>query len=179
MRSRLVTILVALSLSTLLAACEGSPTSNNVAPANAGDATSATLLPNDIYALPAFDFAKFEQLGTQLHGTPVIVNIWASWCGPCRTEAPMLADAAKKYAGRVQFVGIDIQDSRSDAVAFMKRYEWSYPSLFDASGDIRDHLGFVGQPDTIFYDENGKVSSTWTGPLSESELASRIASIGG
>src|SRR5438094_202055 len=59
-------------------------------------------------ALPQLDPARFRQLLAQLRGKPVVVNIWASWCGPCIAEAPDLAAAAREFQGRVQFLGVDV-----------------------------------------------------------------------
>lgn len=143
-------------------------------PLPAKNATKAQLLPTDAMALPDFDLSKYEQLAIQLRGTPMVVNIWASWCGPCRSEAPLLAAAAKTYGDRVQFLGIDILDSRDSARGFMTEFDWTYPSLFDATGAIRDGLGYIGQPATLFYDAKGSLISDWIGPLTPDVLTKRI-----
>lgn len=145
-----------------------------------GDGTTAAggpLLPADPYELPAFDMAMYEQLLTQLEGTPVLVNIWASWCAPCRDEAPLLASAHEEFGDRVQFVGLDILDERGSAREFMREYGWTYPSVFDAAGGIRDGLGILGQPATLFYDASGELVTTWTGPLTEEALADGLDAI--
>lgn len=143
----------------------------------ASNATTAQLLPRDAMALPDFDLSKFERLVIQLRGTPVLVNVWASWCGPCRVEAPYLATAAKTYGDRVQFLGIDILDSRDSARGFMAEFDWTYPSLFDATGAIRDGLGYIGQPVTLFYGANGSLVSDWIGPLTPDVLTKRIGQL--
>jgi cytochrome c biogenesis protein CcmG/thiol:disulfide interchange protein DsbE len=142
---------------------------------SASNVPSSSLLPDDPYALPAFGVDDYHALLAELRGTPVVVNIWSSWCGPCRREAPELADAAAREGDDVQFLGIDILDDRSAAVSFMKEFEWTYPSVFDAKGAIRDDLGFIGQPDTVFYDAEGRVVSTWSGPLTAAALGQGIA----
>jgi len=139
-------------------------------PVPARNATQAPLLPTDASALPGFDFGTFQELLGQLKGTPVVVNVWAAWCGPCRVEAPDLASASHSYGSRVQFLGVDILDSRSSARSFMVEYGWSYPSVFDPTAAIRNGLGFVGQPDTIFYDAGGRIAMTWQGPLTPAAL---------
>jgi cytochrome c biogenesis protein CcmG, thiol:disulfide interchange protein DsbE len=141
------------------------------------NAATAPLLPDTADALPTFDFTKFQELGEQLGGVPVVVNIWSSWCGPCRDEAPALAAAAAEYGTQVQFVGVDILDDRGNATSFIHQYGWTYPSLFDSSGDIRDQLGFVGQPETLFYDSAGDLVSTWIGPISPQQLEEGLAAI--
>ena len=175
-RARIVALVVS---SLLLAGCRSAtpdepPDGPAASPVNA---TSAPLLPLTVDELPTFDFAKFEDLGRQLHGTPVVVNIWSSWCGPCRSEAPHLAAAARQHGQEVQFLGVDILDDRGDATLFIRQYEWNYPSIFNPSGDIRDHLGFIGQPETLFYGTDGNVVSTWIGPLPADELERRIAAL--
>jgi thiol-disulfide isomerase/thioredoxin len=143
-------------------------------PVPARNAAQAPLLPTDALALPGFDFPTFQRLLAQLRGTPVVVNVWAAWCEPCRTEAPDLATASRSYGSRVQFLGVDILDTRSSARAFMAEYGWSYPSIFDTTAEIRNGLGFVGQPDTIFYDADGRIAKTWQGPLTAAALSMGI-----
>ena len=143
-------------------------------PVPARNAAQAPLLPTDAWALPGFDFATFQRLLAQLKGTPVVVNIWAAWCEPCRVEAPDLASASRSYGSRVQFLGVDILDTRSSARGFMAEYGWSYPSVFDTTAEIRNGLGFVGQPDTVFYDANGRIAMTWQGPLTSAALSMGI-----
>lgn len=165
------------ALAVVAAACSSSrepvgPTDHRPIPAT--NATTVPLLPTDAADLPSFDLSSYQQLLTQLRGTPVLVNVWASWCGPCKEEAPRLAQAAKTYGDRVQFIGIDILDARDSARQFMEQYGWAYPSLYDATGAIRDGLGFIGQPVTIFYDGNGTQVAHWSGALPEDELTKRL-----
>ena len=87
----------------------------------------------------------------------MLVNIWASWCGPCRDEAPLLASAHETYGDRVRFVGVDILDERDSARAFMREFGWTYPSVYDPTGAIRDGLGLIGQPVMLFYDASGAI----------------------
>lgn len=142
-----------------------------------GDVREGPLLPTDPEELPAFDLATYEQLLAELAGTPVLVNIWASWCGPCRDEAPHLASAHAEFGDRVQFLGVDILDERGSAREFMREYGWTYPSVFDGPGAIRDGLGILGQPATLFYDASGELVKTWSGPLTEEALAEGLDAI--
>lgn len=137
-----------------------------------GPTTAA--LPADPQALPEFTLADYERAIGELRGTPVLVNIWASWCGPCRDEAPLLASAHETYDVQVRFVGVDILDERDSARAFMREFGWTYPSVYDPTGAIRDSLGLIGQPVTLFYDASGELVETWTGPLSEEALSSGL-----
>ncbi len=173
---------IALGLAALAlaaAACTGArgDASASASPVPARNATQAQLLPTDASELPEFDADSYSTLLGQIRGMPVVVNIWASWCAPCRTEAPDLAAASASYGSQVQFLGIDILDSRPSARAFMHEFGWTYPSLFDPSASIRNDLGFIGQPDTIFIDSSGRTAMTWQGPLTPVVLQTGLAKI--
>jgi cytochrome c biogenesis protein CcmG, thiol:disulfide interchange protein DsbE len=145
---------------------------------SSGGAVTATgRLPENPYALPEFDKAAYERMLARQRGTPVLVNIWASWCGPCRQEAPLLAAASETYGDRVQFVGVDILDARESARAFIRASGWTYPSVFDPDAAIRDGLGILGQPATLFYDADGSLVNQWLGPLTEQALHSNLRRI--
>jgi cytochrome c biogenesis protein CcmG/thiol:disulfide interchange protein DsbE len=137
-------------------------------------APSGSLLPTSPTTLPVFDLASFQKLLTQLHGKPVLVNVWASWCGPCTKEAPELAGLARDYRGRVQFVGVDIQDQSSSARAFVQKYGWTYPSVADPTGAVRDGLGFIGQPVTVIYDRTGTQVFLQAGALTASKVRAAL-----
>jgi thiol-disulfide isomerase/thioredoxin len=142
-------------------------------------AEGIALLPEDRFALPTFDFNRFQSLMHQLsaQGVPVVVNIWASWCGPCRVESPHLVTAAKRFGKEVQFLGIDILDDRGPAQSFIKEEGYPYPSVFDPNGKIRDGLGYFGQPDTVFFDRAGTKVTAVSGPVSSAELLAGIRRI--
>ena len=143
-----------------------------------GGAVSASgRLPANPYALPEFDKASYDKMLARERGTPVLVNIWASWCSPCRHEAPFLATASETYGDRVQFVGVDILDARDSARAFMHESGWTYPCVYDPNGAIRDGLGIIGQPATLFYDADGTLVKQWLGPLTEEALTSNLERI--
>jgi thiol-disulfide isomerase/thioredoxin len=141
------------------------------------DGEPTSLLPTDRLALPQFDLARFQALLDELRGTPVVVNIWGSWCPPCRDEAPDLARVSGEYQDRVQFVGVDILDARAPARDFIRRYDWPYPSVFDPAGAIRDGLGYVGQPVTLVYDRDGGLSFVWQGTITAELLRREIRKV--
>jgi cytochrome c biogenesis protein CcmG/thiol:disulfide interchange protein DsbE len=134
------------------------------------------MLPTTVAALPNTDVAGFHQLLAQLKGTPVVVNIWASWCTPCIAEAPLLTAAAQKNTN-IQFIGVDIQDSRDGATRFLIDHGVPYPSLFDPAGAIRTDLGSIGQPVTVFYDAQGNQVAKVDGQIGADQLATEIAKI--
>jgi thiol-disulfide isomerase/thioredoxin len=141
----------------------------------AGD-PSSSLLPGRL-ELPELGFAGFQALLRELRGRPTVVNIWGSWCPPCELEAPDLARVSKRFAGRVQFLGVDILDSRSPAREFILRFGWQYPSVFDPAGAIRDRLGYIGQPVTVIHDRQGEVAFEWVGVVTTDLLTQEIRKV--
>ncbi len=171
--------LAAVAAAFLAASCAGAAPGGGASGATgpvlpAANATTAPLLPTDALALPELDLAAYGRLIDQLHGTPVVVNFWGSWCGPCRDEAAQLAAAHHRFGDRVQFLGVDILDARESARGFMHEFGWTYPSVFDPGGAIRDGLGLLGQPVTLFYDRNGQIADRWIGPIPQDELRIRV-----
>lgn len=107
-------------------------------------------------------------------GRPVVVNIWASWCGPCRVESPLLARAARGYGDRVVFVGVDSRDDEAAGRRFIDRYGLAYPHLFDATGEIRSRLQLRGFPTTYIFGRDGSLRYRVVGGINEQELAARL-----
>jgi thiol-disulfide isomerase/thioredoxin len=98
---------------------------------------------------------EFDAMLAELQGKPVVVNYWASWCGPCTKEAPELTSLSGQYGSRVHFVGVDVQDQIDPAREFIEQYGWDYPSVFDPDAAIRNARGLPGLPITIVYDQVG------------------------
>ena len=169
--SRAIGAMVTLACALAVASCTAGPTP----PDRTVSPTPSIALPPTPTALPEFTPAQFRDLLARLKGKPVVVNIWASWCGPCTEDAPGLARQARQYQGRVQFLGVDIIDHVQPARAFIRRYGWPYPSVFDPAGAIRDDLGFIGQPVTLVFDASGTKVHTRSGPIPEDELRTAVA----
>ena len=165
-RRRISAIALGLVLIWITGACSGS--------GNGGRNPSGSRLPSSPTALPAFTPADFQSLLRELRGKPVVVNIWASWCGPCRQEAPVLGAVSKASQGQVQFLGVDIEDQLTPARAFIHQYGWTYPSVSDLTGAIRDSLGLIGQPDTVVYDATGRRTFVSSGAVTRSALEGAI-----
>ncbi len=98
-----------------------------------------------------------------LRGYPAVVNVWASWCGPCRFEFPHFQRAAADYGKRVAFLGIDSQDSPDHAETFLESEPVPYPSYEDPDEEIADSVGAIGLPATAFYDGEGELVYTKQG----------------
>jgi cytochrome c biogenesis protein CcmG/thiol:disulfide interchange protein DsbE len=118
----------------------------------------------------------FERRIAALKGYPVVVNVWASWCGPCRFEFPTLQKLSAAYGKRVAFLGVDSQDSDDAAKTFLEEAPVPYPSYTDGDQKIAGAIGTGGGlPDTAFYDRHGELCFLKKGPYSEhAELAADI-----
>ena len=106
-----------------------------------------------------------------LRGKVVMVDFWASWCPPCRKEAPALAEVYRDYAGRdVEFVGVDIWDRREDAQEFVTRYGVPYPNGIDINGTIAIDYGVRGIPEKFFIGRDGTLLKKFVGPMDAAAL---------
>jgi cytochrome c biogenesis protein CcmG/thiol:disulfide interchange protein DsbE len=102
--------------------------------------------------------SAFRRRVASLRGFPVVVNQWASWCGPCRYEFPFFQRLARTYTGRVGFLGVDSQDGRSYAKGFLRRFPVPYPSFYDRDASIaRVFEGGRAWPTTAFYSRSARL----------------------
>jgi cytochrome c biogenesis protein CcmG/thiol:disulfide interchange protein DsbE len=131
-------------------------------------------------AAPAFSLPRLGGGGSltlrSLRGKAVVLNFWASWCVPCKQEAPLLEAAARAYrAAGVVVVGIDAQDFSRDARRFMHRHRLTYPLVRDGEGSTLTRYDVTGFPETWFVDRAGRVVGEHVkGPLTREQLASNI-----
>lgn len=118
----------------------------------------------------------FEKRLELLRGYPVVVNVWASWCGPCRFEFPTLQEMSARYGKRVAFLGVDKEDSEDLAKDFLEEEPLPYPSYTDPDEKIGAAIGATGGlPDTAFYDRRGELCFLKQGPYREhAELGADI-----
>ncbi len=107
------------------------------------------------------------------------MNFWASWCGPCREEAPLLNAAARRHAGEIVFLGIDVQDLRDDALAFSREFQTPYVSLRDEDNDTYEGYGLTGVPETYYVDADGRIVAHSPGVISRDSLEAGIAAARG
>jgi cytochrome c biogenesis protein CcmG/thiol:disulfide interchange protein DsbE len=132
-------------------------------------------------AVPHFDLPALEgddRVTIAEHlGKPMVINFWATWCGPCREEAPLLEDAARKYRDRgVVFIGVDIRDFTGDAKKFVAKYGVSYAIAYDGPAKLWEPWGITGLPETFFVGRDGKIVEHRIGPYDNaSELDAAIA----
>lgn len=113
-----------------------------------------------------------------LQGDVVVMNFWASWCIPCRTEHRTLVRAEREYAdGSARIVGVVYQDSRAAARRFMSRMGGGWPSITDPGGRIAIDYGVYGVPETFFLTRDGRVAKKHIGPLTWESLSSTVDSL--
>lgn len=142
---------------------------DDLAPALAANVERANVI------LDRGDGTLAEEL-ERLEGHPVVVNQWASWCPPCAREFPFFARAGESFAAEVAFLGINAQDSRDAAVAFLAENPVPYPHVFDPSASQATSIG-AGRswPSTVFVDAGGEVAEVFQGEyVSQEQLDAQI-----
>jgi len=144
----------------------------NYAKALAGSPAPLAALHKQANDLLSGGTGAYEKRLAELRGYPIVVNAWASWCGPCREEFPTLQKLSARYGKRVAFLGVNSEDSNDTAATFLREAPLSYPSYTDPHREIVDGLGpFLGFPETAFYDKSGHLVYLKHGPYSHaSEL---------
>ena len=131
-------------------------------------------------AAPAAPLPRLEGGGdgslAEYKGRWVLVNFWASWCEPCKEEAPALERFQRQHGGPgFTVLGIDSRDLTSDGLAFVRRYGLSYPQLRDGDGGAAHDFGTTGVPENFLVDPRGKVRLLVRGPIDEEYLQSNVA----
>jgi cytochrome c biogenesis protein CcmG/thiol:disulfide interchange protein DsbE len=126
-----------------------------------------------------FELPRLDRSGTlslaDYRGKVVVVNWWASWCGPCKEELPDLQRGSVRWQGKdVQFVGVDFNDFRGDARRMLARFSVTYPNVFDRKGSTIGRYGITGVPETFFISRSGKVVSRVPLPISPKTLDENI-----
>ena len=126
------------------------------------------------FTMPELDGGERISL-SDFRGKIVVLNVWASWCLPCRKEAPALQAAWEDYRGRgVQFLGSNYQDDRDAARGFVEEFGITYPSVFDPSGRLAIDYGFFGLPSTFVIDGSQRIRFRFTGYLTASRLRAAL-----
>ncbi len=144
---------------------------------DAGTGSSAPLVKGQ--AAPNFDLALDAGQYTDLAsfaGRPVVINFWATWCGPCQEEMPQLVKAAADNPD-LAVIAVNVQETRSQVEPFAQKFGMDLPIVLDDVGRVRELYQVKGFPTTYFVDRNGKIAATFAGPLTPKALADRLAEI--
>lgn len=145
-----------LILALALAACSGNPT--------------------DVQSVPELPETDAESFATHLESLdqPAVVNVWASWCLPCRSEAPLLDQANAAYGNEIAFIGIDVADTQDDAREFLAEFGLDFDHFFDPDREIPQAYNGFGTPITFFFGPGGELLATHNGVIDERTLALNI-----
>jgi cytochrome c biogenesis protein CcmG/thiol:disulfide interchange protein DsbE len=120
------------------------------------------------FSLPRLDGARFAS--GSLRGKAQVINFWASWCIPCRAEAPLLEHASRQYAGRLTVLGVDHQDFATDARGFVRRYGLTYSTVVDKGDKLYTKYGLTGVPETFCASRRGHVVAHVPGAVTRETL---------
>lgn len=112
-----------------------------------------------------------------LRGKPTFLNFWQSYCGPCQDEARQLTSFTSTLGGRAHFIGVDVQDGRGAALAFVHKYDWGYPQLPVSDIGLVERFGVVGFPTTIVLDRQGTIVDKIVGPTTARALSLKLAAV--
>lgn len=126
-----------------------------------------------VEALPVTNPTAFEAHIAAID-RPIVVNVWGSWCPPCRAEAPLLDIAFDKYGDKIEFIGLDVMDTQSGALRYLVEFGLDFDHFFDRTRTVVNHYGGIGTPVTFFFAPGGELVFTKNGILEDQELALRI-----
>lgn len=135
------------------------------------------LVPAAAFSLPPVRDSGDAVSLDAFQGKPMVINFFASWCAPCRRELPALRDASVRFGDRVQFVGIDHQDTRADAVALLDEFGITYPTGFDPKGETAFAYALRGLPATVFVTADGRIEAVRHGELDATSLEQRVKAL--
>ncbi len=123
--------------------------------------------------LPAITATEFEAHIAGIE-KPAVVNVWASWCLPCRSEAALLDQAFSRHGHEIEFIGVDVQDNQTDAKAFLAEFGLGFDHFFDRDRQVPNFYGGIGTPITLFFAPGGELVKTHNGVVDERTLALNI-----
>src|SRR5713226_464586 len=120
---------------------------------------------------PAIHLASFK-------GKPVMLNFWASWCNPCKHEAPLLEATWQRVQSQgVIFIGVDYEDTQTDGLSFLRTYGITYPNVVEPTGSTAINYGVTGVPETVFIDRHGVIVNKVIGEVTEQTLENNLQAL--
>ncbi len=112
------------------------------------------------------------------HGKPILIDFWASWCGPCRMQAPIVDHVAEMFEkDGLVVIGVNTSDAEGDARAYLKNHKFSYPIAFDGDRSVASSYGVTSFPTMVLIDKDGKVKAVRSGVTSADTLASLVRDV--
>jgi len=129
--------------------------------------------PADVSGIPDLEVVTVEEFEAHLQGLdrPAVVNVWASWCIPCRSEAPLLNVAIEAHGDEIAFIGVDVADSQTSAKRFLDEFGLDYQHFFNRDRSIPNRYAAFGTPITLFFDADGQLVDTHPGVIDDRGLA--------
>jgi peroxiredoxin len=127
------------------------------------------------FTLKTLDGGTFRL--SEQRGKPVVLNFWATWCGPCQNELPAVQKAAAHFGDAVVFAGVDQGEKAEVVQSFVDKLGLTFTIPMDTNGDVGYNYNVQGLPTTFFIDRNGVVKSLWMGEMNSVTLAENIARI--
>ena len=179
----------------LFAACSKNEVSDSPPASSPGDASPASATPVNPGSLGVLepnrpkvgevapDFALIDARDgsvkklSDYRGKAVVLNWYASWCGPCKEEIPELQGAAVALPDELTVVGMDYKESRDKALSILNEYSATYDALLDSDGDVAEHYRATGTPTTYFIDAQGVVRAITVGPVKSKVLQENLAKV--
>src|SRR5258708_1796547 len=164
-------LLVLLGSQLLVPAPGQSHSSSNSSPLNGHPAPDFTLASLSSSPAAPVHLASFK-------GKPVMLNFWASWCDPCKHEAPLLEVTWRRVQGQgIVFLGIDFQDTASDGLSSLLTYRITYPNVVEPTGSTAINYGVTGVPETVFIDRHGVIVNKVIGEVTEQTLEDNLQAL--
>ncbi len=141
------------------------------------------LVDSPIVGSPAPDFQLNTLDGkpvrlSDLHGKPVLINFWATWCGPCTTEMPAIQKIYKQYSSQFVVLAVNANEPVSDIQNFLKDKGLTFNIMLDPGGKVQDLYRLRGYPTSFFIDSNGMIQAEFIGPMGEDQLVNNLKKVG-